>query len=203
MRVSVSDVDAFRYWRANDLPMENLRARLLRTEPPSPAMAVGRLLHSVLERSGEAELDEVTGGGITLRFELDVEILLPHVREQFISKTYSVAGGEVEMRGRVDAMTRSAVEDHKTTSHFNPEALIDSMQWRYYLDMTGRPRFAWNVFTLREPLVGDPDVWRVVGLDRVEQWAYPQMREDCEAALADFVMVVRRHVPEYGQRRAA
>lgn len=198
-RVSVSDIDAYRYWRDNDQPVEALRARLLRTEPASPEMRAGTLLHSVLQHEQDGELFEVEGDGLVLRFQLDAEIVLPEIREQFIRRVYEVDGGLVEMRGKVDGMQGLTVEDHKTTKNFDPEALHEAMQWRFYLSMTGAQRFRWNVFEMYEPTKAEPNVHRVVNLHRVEQWRYPSMEADCLAALSEFLGVVRRAVPDYGK----
>jgi len=207
LRLSVSDVDAYRYWRDNDLPLENLRARLMRLESPSPQMLVGTLLHKVLECEQDGELHEIEGDdGTVLRFELDAEIALPEIREQFVRRVYTIDGREVEVRGKVDAQHGLTIEDHKTTGRFDAEALealMDSMQWRLYLSATGAQRFRWNVFTVAAPLKATPNVWRVQGLDHVEQWRYPEMEADCVAAIGEFLGVVSRAVPEYFQPRQA
>lgn len=197
-QISVSDIDGFRYWRDNDLPVESLRARLLRTEAPSEQMAVGTLLHEVLQYGEPGELNGVESpSGLVLRFDLSAEIALPEIREQFLSKRYRIDGHEIEMRGKVDAMTESTVEDHKTSTNPDLEYLLDTMQWRLYLDMADRERFRWNVFSLLKPTKKEPNVWRVTGLEVLEQWRYPGMERDCLDAIAEFTSAVDRAVPEY------
>jgi hypothetical protein len=138
-------------------------------------MAVGTLLHEVLQHQEPGEINGAEGAGMVLRFDLSAEIALPTIREQFVRRVYLVGGREVELRGKVDGMTETTVEDHKTSTNPDLEYLIGTMQWRFYLDLTGRDRFRWNVFRLMEPTNKDPDVWRVVGLEVVEQWRYPSM----------------------------
>ena len=220
MRVSVTDVDAYRYWRSHDLPLDNLRDRLLRKAPVTANLIVGRLLHSALERGGEGHLEQIHGDdGTVLRFELSAELELPAMREIPLSREYRVAGRTVELRGRVDGWDAYTVDDHKATSRFDPEPLVESLQWRFYLDMTGARRFRWNVFTVQEPrparvprgtselaewaAADEPTPWRVTALDRLEQWRYPGMERDCVSALEEFVVMVDRYVPEYGQERRA
>lgn len=207
MRISVTDIDAYLYWRDQpDMTLADLRARLMHTDPPSIQMAIGKALHAAVETAalGAVVLSVDVGDGISLAVERPLALEGWPVRECKLEVPIDVPGfGQVLLVGRVDATDGQTVMDIKTTSRFDPEKLFDAYQWRFYLWMTGAKRFVWDVFEISDPLVRAPGVYRVTGQHRLEQWAYPGMEDHCLAMLQEFCGVVREALPEYPAVRVA
>lgn len=189
MRVSVTDIDGYRYYRDSEsMTFEEYLARLEYEE--TPQLRAGRAIHSVLERADASiDLFEVEEDGLRIRFDLDAQLPLPATRELKLERQYVVDGVPVTVVGKVDVLDGDVVEDHKTTGRFDAERLADSMQWRAYLDMTGCRRFRWNVFEVYHK--SREDVWIVKALHRVEQCAYPGMAKDWQGALDEYVRFAR------------
>jgi hypothetical protein len=199
MRVSVTAVDGYRYYRDSEsMTFEGYLARLEFED--TPQLRVGRAIHRLLERADQGlDLVEVEQDGLRIRFDLEAELPLPATRELKLERQYEIDGDPVTVVGKVDVLDGDTVEDHKTTSRFDAERLADSMQWRAYLDMTGCRRFRWNVFEVfhrtRE------DLWIVKSLHRVEQCRYPGMAEDWLGALSEYVRFAREFLE--GRERPA
>lgn len=195
MRVSVSDVDAYRYYLASEsMTLDEFLARLRRETPPTPAMAAGTAFHKFLETSGPGELVDATVDGIEFRFDLSADVALPDIRELKATKEYLIDGIAVELVGKVDAMSGYRVWDHKLTSRFDPERYADSFQWRAYLTILGAQRFTYNVFTAYEDEAAG--AWIVKGFDSLDFYRYPGMERDVATQLTDFVRFVKKHLPE-------
>lgn len=200
LRVSVTDVDAVRYWLDQpDGTREDLRDRLLHVTPPTAEQLVGRGLHAWIEtaRPGD-QLTSIRYQGIEISLECEVQLETLPIGEWKVSRVIDFGAlGWVEVVGKVDRADLVTVVDYKTTQRFDPEALVDSMQWRLYLWLTGARRFAWDVFEVKQPLRDEPDRWRICGHHRLDQHWYPELETDCLLALLEFVRLVREHVPEY------
>jgi hypothetical protein len=202
VRISVTDLDAYLYWREHEeMDLDALRVRLLRQEPTSIQMALGTALHKAAEGAEvgafviSADVPEFPGISLAIERQL-VDEPWP-VRECKFEVPVDVNGVEVTLVGKLDGTNRVIVRDIKTTSRFDPEKLFDTYQWRFYLWMTGATRFVWDVFEIADPLQRAPNVYRVVGQHRLQQWAYPGMETDCRRLLQEFCTVVRAAVPEY------
>lgn len=206
MRMSATDLDAYRYWRASEpedeaAALADLIARLRREAPESPAMAVGKALHSALEHASPGEFMELEADGYRFQFPHDFEIALPEIREIKAEKVYVVDGIEVVMVGKVDAVEGLRVEDHKSTERFDAERFLDSYQWRVYLDIFDATHFRWNVFELQASR-DEADTFEVRALHHVDQYRYPEMRADLHQAIGEFVDFARTYLPERFEDRA-
>jgi len=195
MRVSVTDLDAFRSWRySEDGSLDELLARLRREEPPTEQMLAGSALHAALEHAEAGEVTTLDRDGFTFHIEADVSLALPELREIKAEKVYVVDGLPVVVVGKVDTLYGNTVDDHKTTSHFDAERFLDTYQWRFYLDIFDADRFRWNVFEMAEG--AEPRTYRVFGFHQLDQYRYVGMHEDCMDLLREFVAFARTHMPE-------
>lgn len=195
MRVSVTDIDAFRYWRENeDASTDELVSRL-RREPKADTrpQAIGKAFHSFLEHASDGDFDTGNAEGFSFLFDFDGELSLPAFREVKAEKLYRIDGETLELVGVVDAMEGRTVTDHKTTSQFNAERFMDSMQWRFYLDMMDADCFEWNVFEIKDD---GADTVKVRSFHPLKQWRYPGMAQDINRVLHDFVLFVRANAPD-------
>lgn len=202
MRISVSDVDSFRYWRdSEDGDLSELLSRLRREAPATEAMVAGKALHKALELSPSGDFTELKSEGYLFTIETDCELSLPDIRELKATKEYAIDNLIVTLVGMVDAVHGKRVDDHKTTSRFDAERFLDSFQWRAYLDIFNADHFRWNVFEMTQVAAKE---YRVFGFHRLEQYRYPTMLEDIERDLTEFVRFARVHLPErFDMQRAA
>lgn len=195
MRLSVTHLDAYRYYRASeDMTLEQLVARLRGEEPPSPAALAGRAFHKLLEHAADnVDLERSEVDGWVFRFWLDGELSLPPIRELKGELELSTPHGPVTLVGRVDGLHGLTVHDYKLTERFDAERYADSYQWRAYLAMFGAQRFVYDVFQGRyehgnEVLIYD--------YHRLGFAAYPGMLEDVRREVCGLAEIVARHVPE-------
>ena len=196
LRVSASDIDAFRYFLADDeAELADLLAQLRRETPPTEAMQAGTALHAALETCQHGEHGELSANGYTFEFKADGEIDLPEIREIKATREYEIDGCEVTLVGKVDAIHGRRVDDHKFTSRYDAERFLGSYQWRIYLDVFGADEFRWNVFEGRQD-TADPQRYVIYNVHQLTMHRYPNMDADIRRALAKFVDFARRHLPE-------
>jgi hypothetical protein len=197
IRVSASDIDAFRYYLANDdAELADLLAQLRHETPPTEAMRVGTALHTALEMVRDGDYSELASGGYTFAFAIDGEIDLPEIREIKAIKDYIVDDCIVTLVGKVDAIHGKRVDDHKFTSRYDAERFMGSMQWRIYLDVFDADEFRWNVFEGREDSDDPGRRYVITALHQLVEHRYPGMRDDIERELRRFVEFTRRFLPE-------
>lgn len=201
LRCSATDIDAFRYWRDND-PREDqtpeealagLLAQLRREAPPSEPMLAGKALHKALEHSGPGEVSTLEADGYLFHIAAEVELELTPIRELKAELGLVVDGVLVTLVGVVDGIDGHRVDDHKFTGRFEPERFLDSYQWRIYLLIFNAHRFRWNVFECSQTNLRE---YRIFGAHRLEQAAYPGMRDDVLRELREFIAFARVHLPE-------
>lgn len=191
MRVSVSNLDLYRTWRADeDLDLPWLLRRLRGEEPQTEAMKAGEAFHKILESPDFDEQTEVTYGGYWFSILCDIELVLPKFRELSIEKTY----GDLLVRGRVDGLTARTVTDYKTTAQFDADRLMAGYQWRYYLDMLDCDTFKWQVFVLNQ--YGEPGHYDVTQTHPLTQKRYPGLRNDCLRLAEDYAEFAKAHIEE-------
>lgn len=194
MRVSATDIDAFRRWRDDEeAELEPLLAQLRREMAPSKPMLAGTALHAALEVAEPGEFSRLEALGHTFDLEIDGEIDLPPIRELKVTAEHVIDGVPVTVVGKVDAVLGRRVDDHKFTSRFDPERFLASFQWRIYLDVFGADTFRWNVFEGRA--IGERH-YVIHSLHRLTCYRYPAMRDDIVRELRQFVAFAREHLPE-------
>lgn len=199
MRVSVSDIDQLRYYRqTEDMPLEDLLARLRREIPPTRQMLAGTAFHDLLEHSGDVELTHCERNGFRFSFDMERELVLPEVREIKAEKIYRMHGIDVTLVGKVDAIDGVTVYDHKLTSRYDAERYANSFQWRCYLDIFKCSRFVYNVFVAKD----EGQFFRVRDFETLPLYAYPGMADDVRSELAAFVEFAMTHLPEKLEKAA-
>lgn len=193
LRVSVTDVDSYRYYCGSDKPLDELLAELRREAQPTPAMESGRAFHKMLEHAAEGEeISEFEADGYTFEFACDAELSLPPVRELKGEATIDVDGVDVTLVGKVDGIDGMRLWDHKPTTQFDVDKWADAFQWRAYLWMFACNRLTYNVFV--RSIKGSHV--RVREVHTLDFYRYPDMEWDMRSALRDFVAFARTHLPE-------
>lgn len=190
----VSNVEAFRKFEQDEEaePQEFIQ-ELLNGIPSSEAMKAGTAFHKALELADtDSEVMALEAEGYLFTFVGDYEIRLTPIRELRASKTYMVDGQPIVISGQVDCIEGLRIEDHKTTSRFDPDRYLSGYQWRLYLDIFGANAFRWNIFEIIE---GDqPYCYEVRAQHTLEQFRYPSLGPDCQAMVERFARFVRKYV---------
>lgn len=213
IRLSVSDLESYRYWLAQeDSTLDDLLRRLRRQEPPHPRMEAGRAFAQLLEHAEEGEIDGRTVDGWRFVFAIDEAFNLPTARE-LKAEDYIVETphGPVTLVAQTDGLTGLVVRDQKLTERPDPEKYIDSWQWRAYLTIFKAKKFIYDLFGARfapdmrelERMRAEND-WpngftpcvTVTSYDQVPFYAYPGMEADVRRAVCDVAEVIARHSPE-------
>lgn len=193
IRLSVTDLDSYLYWRGNeDMALEGLVQRLRGQEPPTEVMLASRVFHKVLEKAVEGELQTVTADGYTFVFALDGELTLPQLRELKGERLFDTPSGPVTLVGKVDGLHGHTINDWKLTERFDVERYADSYQWRSYLLMFGATRFVYDAFQCR---YDGPRV-TIYEHHRLPLNSYPGMAEDVTRAVCGLAEIVAKYVPE-------
>jgi len=205
MRVSVTDVEAYRLYKTQEwFSFDRLLDQLLKRTPPTPAMMAGSAFHKLLETSSEAILEDATVDGFTFDFSaLDATVAMPDIREMKATKEY----GDITLVGRVDAIEGLRIWDHKLTGDFDADKYMDSYQWRAYLEIFNADRLTYNVFTGREKKGRDFITqegaveanwagvdWIVYRFDPLDCYRYPAMENDVERLVYEFAEFMNKHV---------
>lgn len=194
MRISVTDLDSWRYYKASeDMDAEALLRRLRKEEPPTKAMLAGRALHSALENAGEGEMDFAEADGFKFRFMADCQIPLLPVRELKGEMLIQTPVGFVTLVGVIDGLD-GAVYDWKLTERFDAERYADSYQWRSYLTMFNARQFVYGVFEGKEDeAMGE---WVIWGFQHFPLFAYEGMDQDVRREVSELAWFIAEHLPE-------
>jgi hypothetical protein len=192
MRLGVSELDAWRYYRASEeASLDDLLARLRRETPPTEPMMAGSALHKALEHAN-GEADVLEADGYRFHFQADCELYMPAIRELKGELEMDTPAGPITLVGVVDAIA-GEVQDHKLSARFDAERYSDSYQWRCYLRMFNAKRFVYNVF------VGKPErpkVYTIYEFHKLPLYAYPEMHQDVQREVEQFAQFVWTYLPE-------
>lgn len=192
IRISVSDLESYRYWAADeDAPLEELLRKLRHEKPPTDNMLAGQAFARFMENVQENTF-LVAVDGWSFRFEVDAELQLPPVREFKAERLIQTPSGPVTLVGKADGINGPVVHDQKLTERWDAERYLDSLQWRAYLWMFGASTFTYDVFVGRYK---GREV-TVTEYHPLTFYAYPGMEADVERAVCELAAVIARHLPE-------
>jgi len=197
MRVSVTEIDALRYFMAQeDGDLADLIRRMRREEPPTDAMLAGTAFHTALETIDHGETDTLTADGWTFTIATHAEITLPDIREVKATREYVIDGERVVLVGKVDAVHGCKVYDHKLTGRFDSERFLSGFQWRAYLEIFDADCFIWNVFEAPPRRTDAPRTRTVTAFHDLRTFRYPGLGDDVTRDLTAFVHFARQYLPE-------
>lgn len=217
LRISVSDLETYRYWKDDeDGTLDELVARLTKKEPPTPQMQAGNAFAKVMERAKTGSvLDVAAMDGWEFHFEVETEIALPPVRELKAEVVFDTPSGPVTLVGKVDGID-GEIHDQKLTEKFDAERYLDSLQWRCYLVMFNAQSFVYDVFRAKyerdkgstddegEYTKGEPTgKITVTEYHPVRFYTYPDIRADVQQALNELAAVVVAYGIDKEQKPAA
>lgn len=202
MRVSVSSLETYRYYKDNeDITLEQCLADLRKETPPKPAMLAGSALHRILENADYSDVEAVTvkGDGYHFHFDCDVNLSVPIVRELKGELEIETPSGPVTLVGVVDGMD-TAVIDYKLTGRFEAEKFADSYQWRCYLLMFHANRFDYRVFVGKEKSAGtdfegEPfSDWTITEYHELPVYRYPDMEQDVTRIVSEYAAFANEYL---------
>ncbi len=188
----VTDLDSMIWYRnIEDMTVDQMKARLLRTEPPNDSMKIGTAWHKILENP-EKEIDSIEQDGITFRIDCDCQIFLPQIREIRADKTYIIGNNEVTLSGGCDGISGNKIIDHKLTFHENLDTYFESYQWRAYLDIFNADIFEYYIYSAKET----KDEIVINNVSSIKMYRYPAMIANLKLGIQDLLEFVNQHVPE-------
>lgn len=205
LRISVSDLESFRYWKDNeDSTLAELVARLTKKDPPTPQMEAGRALAKLFEFATPRSIDAWEGDGWAFRFELDgARFTLPDARELKAEVVFDTPSGLVTLVGMVDGLDGLTVRDQKLTEKFDAERYLDSLQWRAYLVMFSAKEFVYDIFVAKyerergytdaEGVFHEGAFTKQVTIREYHPlrfYAYPSIRADVQKAVSELAEVI-------------
>lgn len=194
LRVSATDIDAFRRFRATeDASLEDLIAGLRRESQPTDRMRAGTALHHALEHALHGTYDSLEALGFRFDVVPDVALDLPDIRELRAFRDMMVNDVPITLTGMVDGMHGRTIIDHKLTVRVDLDRFLNSYQWRIYLDLFGADRFCWIVYEADEDR-DDPQHYTIKAVHRLEATRYPGMSDDVERELRAFVDMAKSHL---------
>jgi hypothetical protein len=204
VRISATAIDTFRYWQGTDQNLESLLQDLRGETPENQYMRVGRALHKALEQAPVSKDDEgepfIQAEGIRFIIKPAIELTTTTLKEFKLEGHYQINDGlAVELVGKVDTFEGTEISDYKTmgAGKFNADwgngsgadRLLDSFQWRAYLDLSGADLFTWKVFEI------EWDNWvefngiiayNITGYHQLTQHRYPELGNDVRIRLSEF-----------------
>lgn len=182
-RLSVTLLDSFRLYRESDwFTLEMMLERITGEYEPSREMDIGSAFHACVEN----HTNEWGVNGVNYRFQ-------PHDMVEFqkqmpvgmLPELKTVVNYvHAQVSGIVDGIYGKWICDHKTSfKPFHLDKYTDSYQWRFYLDMFGCDVFQYNFVQLKD----DGDVIKVINTEFLKLWRYPNMGNDLNVLVTDFL----------------
>ena len=188
-KTRVSHINLYRTWKEGDSLDMGWLMKALTTDEPSEKMVKGTAFHKALEESNGSDCYTLHALGYTFQMNCDVDIELPALRELHLSKQY----GDLLVNGTLDGLTGKTVLDYKTTEQFDGDRYMNSLQWRFYLDLSGADRFDYHVFQMKEC---DEKVYEVFAYHALTQYRYADLHRDCEKAAEEYYRFAETFLPE-------
>lgn len=179
LEARVSNIELYRIWKGMEGVDPGWLVNRLTKEEPSEKMLKGTAFHKALELASESDSCTIRALGYTFNMLCDVDIALPTVREVTLSKMY----GDLRVNGTLDGLSGKTVIDYKTTEQFDGERYMESLQWRFYLDLSNADRFDYHAFQMKE--CGDK-AYDVYGYHKLTQYRYTDLHDDCDKAANEY-----------------
>ena len=190
MRISVTDLDGYDFYRKTNMQIEEYVQRLRMLAPPTPNVQRGRDFHALLEQ--RIDMDGPLPSGNFDFSQVNVRLPRPDVTEMSVVGTFPIHGEELTLSGRVDTVCGLTVGDYKTTQWLNMEQFIDAWQWRAYLTLLpDMQSFRYDVFQISRAPSGSDFAWLVNRHEFMMLHRYEGMEDEVLAKVAEYTDFLR------------
>lgn len=180
MEARVSHLELYRIWSGMDNVGVDWILNRLASDEPTEKMQKGTAFHKALEMAEPGnDCYTLCALGYTFHILCDVDLTLPPLREIKLRKQY----GDLTVSGTLDGLCGNTVTDYKTTEQFDGERYMESLQWRFYLDLSGADRFDYQVFQMKEKKEKEYEVY---GHHKLTQYRYADLHSDCLKAAQEY-----------------
>lgn len=207
LRISVTTIEQFRRYIAEEIPEEQLQQSIKGIFEPRRYVALGKAIDAIIEQPKkyyQKKHNLYVYDDLTFERELIDTLwskINPNAAWQVkITRDFTIAEKSIEVVGKADQLDGRVVIENKTTwSGYDPMRYFESYQWRYYLLMFGLPTIKYNVFELYD----GKDGIEIHGLYNITFDTYPAIERDCRALLTQFVgYIYDRQLQEYLQPKS-
>jgi hypothetical protein len=194
VRISTTLLESFRRYQDGLLREDQLVARIRGLDAPTWRVLLGRAYDAVLQHPDRYA---VAGGyyyndpecARPFRFEeADVApalALIPshHDAERFQPKREREIAGHVVV-AKADYLEGLHVDEFKTrVGDYDAVGYLDSMQWRFLLELFDADAVTYRVFRLADPSEGPP---RFLSIETLPLYRYPALHDACVAHVEAF-----------------
>jgi hypothetical protein len=209
LRISATLLESFRlYLKADWFNEEDLIAQIQGVFTPTPQIRLGKAYHACVEKpqlslSGIYEKDGY-------RFEPEAiegmrRRIVPGLFEVKTTKLLRIADEDVTLVARCDHIIGSHLDEFKTSTQFDADKYLASIQWRLMMWLFDTTSLTYHVATLDED--EHDNVVRLKGLESLNVFPYPQLRDDCCELIRELCSYLRakglegylRKQPQAGQ----
>lgn len=224
LRVGCTTLEAFRLFLDPDnewFTEKKFIDQLLGLDPPSPALFLGDAFGKVLEKPERYAIGATDRRGVyvpgywvdepryPVPFFFSAEtmaeplLLMDHVGGMFEVKATGIyGGGALEVVGKADQLVGLRVKEHKTSTYFDIEKYLPSVQWKFMAAMFDAPVVTYHVFVMDfdetevlAPSIGLPGFQTfatatVKSIESFNVYPYAGMRLELEALVAHFLEFV-------------
>jgi hypothetical protein len=192
MYFTTTDIDSLVWYnKLEDMTIDDIRQRILRTSPTNEKMKIGTAWHLILESPPE-EINTIERDGIIFRVDCEKTIILPQIREIRANKIYYINSEEINISGQCDGISGNKITDHKLTFNPNIETYFDSYQWKSYLDIFNADIFEYILYLAKE----EKGVVVIKDVITFCVYRYPNMQEDLIKGIGDLVNFAKKYIPE-------
>jgi hypothetical protein len=185
LEARVSWLEEYRRWKLMEDVEPNWLVTRLTTDETTEKMLAGTAFHKAFETADAREHNVLTANGYRFDILCEAEICLPQLQEVTLTKPY----GELLVRGTLDGLGGAVVTELKTTGQFDPDRYMESLQWRFYLDLSEADRFDYHVFVTNE--CGEKH-YEVYQYHQLTQFRYPKLHSDCQDAADEYRLFAER-----------
>lgn len=205
MRISATDLDAWRYYAESEQSFEEYLARVRGEDTTSKAAMIGRVFHKWLE---VLHHEDITGGPLQDDFyrnaysefgpneavvfrhsSANIRLLKPNAVEvkTELQIEADVPGGIVTVVCKADACSGVTVVDYKTSGRPDFERFAEAYQWRVYLAAFPTAQiFRYDTFKLRNDKK-QTHVWHVEDHMHMNLYRYNGLEDDVAGKVRDYV----------------
>jgi len=190
-RLSVTLLDSFNSYLNDDITENELIERITRKFEGNYYTERGSAFHKAIENNTDTEGD-FKFIGINRVIEAIENYKNHGIAELKSSKIYIIDGEEIEVVGKADYWMPSSICELKTTTYFNANTYLNSIQWKCYMDLFDVKEVVYIVATL------EPNTNTIKEINTLTMLYYDQINVEIKELIGLFVNYLKsRGLYEY------